>query len=185
MIGLPRGRGWDGFAVRMLERDPLIKRIEALYTWFSKAANSLQSPLLLTIRLYWGWQFLESGIDHLRNMSSFVEFMSSHGVPAPWLNAHFVDTLEAGGGILLALGLASRLIAVPLTINMIVAYVVGDWDNLKAIFTDHAEDFYKALPFSFLFVSVIILVFGPGRFSLDHLIHRHRTKRQSQTAAAQ
>jgi len=163
----------------------VIKRIEALYNWFSKAASSLQSPLLLVIRLYWGWQFLESGIDHLRNMSSFVEFMSSHGVPAPWLNAHFVAALEAGGGILLALGLASRLIAVPLIINMIVAYVVGDWDNLRAIFTDHAEDFYKALPFSFLFVSVIILVFGPGRFSLDHLIYRYRSKRQSQAAAEQ
>jgi putative oxidoreductase len=163
----------------------LIKRIETLYAWFCKAANSLQSPFLLVLRLYWGWQFLESGIDHLRNMSSFVTFMSSHGVPAPSLNAHFVASLEAVGGILLALGLASRLIAIPLTINMIVAYVVGDWDNLTAIFTDHAEDFYKALPFSFLLVSLIILIFGPGRFSLDHLIQRYRTKRKPQAAPAQ
>jgi len=162
----------------------LIKRIEALYAWFSKAANSLQSPFLLVLRLYWGWQFLESGIDHLRNMSSFVTFMSSHGVPAPWLNAHFVAGLETVGGILLALGLGSRLIAIPLTINMMVAYVVGDWDNLTAIFTDHAEDFYKALPFSFLLVSLIILIFGPGRFSLDHLIQRYRIRRQPQAAAA-
>jgi putative oxidoreductase len=162
----------------------LIKRLDALYAWFCKAANSLQSPFLLVLRLYWGWQFLESGMDHLRNMSSFVTFMSSHGVPAPWFNAHFVAGLETVGGILLALGLASRLVAVPLTINMIVAYVVGDWDNLTAIFTDHAEDFYKALPFSFLLVSLIILVFGPGRFSIDHLIYRYRTKRQPQAAAA-
>lgn len=162
----------------------MIKRLESLYAWFDKAATSLQSPLLLVLRLYWGWQFLESGLDHFHNMASFVTFMSSHGVPAPSLNAHFVAALEAGGGILLALGLGSRLIAVPLTINMIVAYVVGDWDNLTAIFTDHAEDFYKALPFSFLLVALIILVFGPGRFSLDHLIKWHRTKRLQQVAAA-
>ncbi len=162
----------------------LIKRLESLYAWFRKAASSLQSPFLLAIRLYWGWQFLASGIDHLRNMPGFVTFMSSHGVPAPSLNAHFVAALEAGGGVLLALGLGSRLIAVPLTINMIVAYVVGDWDNLTAIFTDHAEDFYKALPFSFLLVSLIILIFGPGRFSLDHLIKWYRAKRQPLVTAA-
>ncbi len=162
----------------------MIKRLDSLYAWFRKAATSLQSPLLLALRLYWGWQFLESGIEHLNNMPAFVTFMSSHGVPAPSLNAHFVAALEAGGGILLALGLGSRLIAIPLTINMIVAYVVGDWDNLTAMFTDHAEDFYKALPFSFLLVSLIILIFGPGRFSFDHLIKWYRTKRQSQAAVA-
>jgi putative oxidoreductase len=162
----------------------LIKLADRLYSLFLRCANALQSPLLLALRLYWGWQFLESGIEHLSNMTNFVTFMSDHGVPAPWLNAHFVATLEAGGGILLILGLASRLIAVPLTINMIVAYVTADRDNLAAIFTDHAEDFYKALPFSFLLVSVIILVFGPGLFSLDTLVKRYWTKRQKTSVAS-
>ena len=162
----------------------LMKLIDRAYALFLRAANSLQSPLLLVIRLYWGWQFLQSGIDHIRNMSDFVTFMSSHGVPAPWLNAHFVAALEAGGGVLLILGLASRLIAVPLAVNMMVAYVTADRDNLAAIFSDHAEDFYKALPFSFLLASLLILIFGPGWFSLDTIIQWYRAKRQKASSAS-
>jgi putative oxidoreductase len=162
----------------------LIKRFQALYAWFCKAANSLQSPFLLVIRLYWGWQFFESGLGHLSNMAGFVTFMSEHHVPAPWFNAHFVAGLETVGGILLALGLASRLIAAMLSVNMIVAYITGDWDKVTAIFTDHAEDFYQALPFAFLLVSLIVLIFGPGKLSLDELIKRYRTKRQAAAAAS-
>src|SRR5262249_18547558 len=83
----------------------LIKRIEALYAWFRKAATSLQSPLLLAVRLYWGWQFFQTGWGKLTNMSKTVDFFTSLGIPAPSLNAHFVALLEVGGGILLILGL--------------------------------------------------------------------------------
>src|SRR5260370_11731064 len=139
MNGLQIGHHWDGSVARIWSVN-LIKRIDALYAWFRKAASSLQSPFLLAIRLYWGWQFLASGIDHLRNMPGFVTFMSSHGVPAPSLNAHFVAALEAGGGGLVAFGLGLRVVALALTIYMIVAYVGGDLGKLTAIFTDHAAD---------------------------------------------
>ena len=162
----------------------LIKTADLLYGWFLKAAKSLQSPLLLAIRLYWGWQFWQSGLDHFHNMADFVTFMSERGIPAPWLNAHFVASLEAGGGILLALGLGSRLIAVPLVVNMAVAYITADRDKLLAIFSDHAEDFYRATPFSFLFVALLILVFGPGKISVDTLIARYRKKKQAPPAPA-
>ena len=161
-----------------------MKFIDRIYALFLRAVNALQSPFLLVLRLYWGWQFLESGLDHFRNMASFVDFMSGHGVPAPSLNAHFVAGLETCGGILLILGLGSRLIAVPLIINMIVAYITADRDNLSAIFTDHAEDFYKALPFSYLLISLIILIFGPGKLALDTLIAAWWKKRRPQPSAA-
>lgn len=160
-----------------------MKTIDRIYALFLRVANSLQSPFLLAVRLYWGWQFAESGIDHLSNMDSFVQFMTDNHVPAPWLNAHFVASLELCGGILLALGLASRLIAIPLLVNMIVAYITADRDNLFAAFTSHAEDFYKALPFTFLFVSLLILIFGPGTFSLDTLVKRYRSRKQATSAA--
>jgi len=161
----------------------LIKRIEALYTWFLKAANSLQSPLLLAVRLYWGWQFLQTGWGKLTNISKTVDFFASLGIPAPSLNAHFVALLEVGGGILLILGLASRLIALPLTIDMIVAYITADREALTSIFSD-PDKFVKADPFAFLFASLVILAFGPGWLSIDTLINWYRTKRQPQVAPA-
>jgi putative oxidoreductase len=158
-----------------------MKAADSAYALFLKVANSLQSPLLLLIRVYWGWQFWQSGWGKLSNMSRTVEYFASLGIPAPSLNAHFVALLEAGGGILLILGLASRLIALPLTIDMIVAYVTADREALGSIFSE-PDKFYNASPFTFLLASLIILIFGPGLFSLDTLIRRYRNKRLSQAA---
>src|SRR6266481_4043786 len=104
----------------------LIKIADLAYGWLLKAANSLQSPFLLAVRLYWGWQFWQAGWGKLSNIPKTVDFFTSLGIPAPAFHAHLVGLLEAGGGILLILGLASRLITVPLTINMIVAYLTAD-----------------------------------------------------------
>ena len=159
----------------------LVKAADSTYALFLRAANSLQSPLLLLIRLYWGWQFWQSGWGKLSNISRTVEYFASLGIPAPSLNAHFVALLEAGGGILLILGLASRLIAFPLTIDMIVAYITADREALGSILSE-PDKFYNASPFTFLLASLIILIFGPGLFSLDTVIRRYRNKRLSQAA---
>ena len=52
---------------------------------------------------------------------------------------------------------------------MIVAYATTEQDALKALFSD-PDKFVTATPFEFLFAAVIVLVFGPGKFSLDYLI---------------
>src|SRR5215475_13069284 len=160
----------------------LVKAADSAYTLFLKVANSLQSPLLLLIRVYWGWQFWQSGWGKLSNMSRTVDYFASLGIPAPSLNAHLVALLEAGGGILLILGLASRLIALPLTMDMIVAYVTADREALGSIISE-PDKFYNASPFTFLLASLIVLIFGPGFFSLDTLIRRYRNKRRRQAAA--
>lgn len=154
----------------------LLKRIDSLYALFLRVCNSLQSPFLLAVRLYWGWQFLDAGWGKLTNMAQAVENFTKWNVPAPAITAHFVALLETTGGILLILGLASRLIAIPLIVNMLVAYITTERDHLLAIFTDHAEDFYQALPFTFLFAALLVLIFGPGLFSLDTLIKWYRNK---------
>ena len=156
----------------------LIKTIDLLYSWFVKIANLLQSPFLLAIRLYWGWQFWQAGWGKLSNISQAIENFTNMGVPHPAFTARFIGLLEAGGGILLILGLASRLIALPLAINMITAFVIADRDALKTIFSDDPSKFYSAAPYTFLFASLLILIFGPGKLSLDTLIVWYRTKRQ-------
>ena len=162
-----------------------MKIIDQVYGWFLRAANGCQSPLLLAVRLYWGWQFWQSGWGKLKDVPKVVEFFTTLGIPAPALNAHFIALLETGGGILLVLGLFSRLIAFPLTINMIVAFVAGDREALGSIFSD-PDKFYAAAPYTFLFASLLILFFGPGKLSLDSLIVWYRKKRapSSELAAA-
>jgi putative oxidoreductase len=84
------------------------------------------------------------------------------------MNAHFVSGLEFVGGILLILGLGSRLIGLMLSVNMLVAYWTADREALFAVFSDPGK-FYVADPYTFLFASAMVLVFGAGLFSVDAL----------------
>jgi putative oxidoreductase len=159
----------------------LMKKADALYAWFVKMANLLQSPLLLAIRLYWGWQFWQTGYGHLTNIGKTIEYFGSLGLPAPAFTAYSVGMLEAVGGVLLFLGLGARLIALPLTINLITAFVVAEREALGSIFSD-PDKFYAAAPYTFLFASLLILVFGPGKLSIDALIAKYRATKQTSAA---
>jgi putative oxidoreductase len=142
------------------------KQIEGLYRLLIRAADSLQSPFLLAVRLYWGWQFIEDGWGKLHNLEKVTEFFTSLGLPAPGLTATFIGGLELVGGVLLALGLGSRLIALLLTGNMLTAYITADREALFSIFSD-PDKFYGASPYTYLFASLVVLIFGPGKFSVD------------------
>ena len=96
-------------------------------------------------------------------------FFASLGIPFPAFNAHFIAGLEFFGGLLLILGLASRLTGLLLAGNMLVAYWTADHEALISIFSDPGK-FYVADPYTFLFASLMVLIFGAGIFSADALI---------------
>ena len=75
-------------------------------------------------------------------------------------------------------GLASRLIALLLSCNMIVAFITGDREALISIFSDPVK-FYAAAPYTFLIASLLVLIFGPGKFSLDALLAERFRPRES------
>src|SRR5579862_9445810 len=54
----------------------------------------LRSPLLLAIRLYWGWQFAQDGWGKLTHLSRVTEFFASLNLPAPGATAFFVASVE-------------------------------------------------------------------------------------------
>src|SRR5215467_9573424 len=146
----------------------ILEAVARLYSFFEKAVSYFQSPLLLVVRLYWGWQFFQTGLGKLKDTDKVVEFFTSLNIPHPVFTAHLVGGLECVGGALLFIGLGSRLIALPLPVNMVVAYITADREALLSFFSDAAK-FYNADPFTFFFASLIILVFGPGKISLDSL----------------
>ena len=53
-----------------------------------------------------------------------------------------------------------------LTVNLTMAYVIGDREALLSFFSD-PDKFIAAAPFAFLLVSLIVLIFGAGKISLD------------------
>lgn len=147
-----------------------------IYSLYKSAISRLQSPLLLAVRLYWGWQFFQTGLGKLTNIPKVVDFFTSLGIPFPTLNAYFVGSLECAGGALLFLGLGSRIITLPLTFNMLVAYITADREALFSFFSDPGK-FYAADPYTFLFAALLILIFGPGKISLDSAIGYLRRRR--------
>jgi putative oxidoreductase len=52
-----------------------------------------------------------------------------------------------------------------------VAYITADREALFSIFSD-PDKFYAAAPYTFLVASVIVLLFGPGKFAVDYLLDR-------------
>jgi len=143
-------------------------QIERLHAGFVRVVSFGQSPFLLVVRLYWGWQFAQDGWAKLHNLPRVTDFFTSLGFPLPAQTAAFVSSLELVGGVLLALGLLSRVTSLALTINMVMAYVTADRDALFSFFSDPGK-FYTADPYTFLFAALLILIFGPGKISLDAL----------------
>jgi len=146
-----------------------MKKLEKFHRLFVKVANLLQSPFLLAIRLYWGWQFFETGKGKLENIQNVVQFFQTLNIPMPEVNAWIVAIMECFGGLLLLAGLGSRLVAFALAFDMVIAYITADSDALKSIFTD-SDKFVQAAPFPFLLMTLTVLSFGAGVFSLDWLI---------------
>jgi len=151
-----------------------------------------QSAFLLFVRLYWGWQFMQTGWGKLHNLAQVTGFFTALGIPAPGPTALFVACVECFGGVLLILGLASRLTGLVLTGNMFVAYLTADREALLSFFSDPGK-FYAAAPYTFLFAALLILIFGPGRVALDAWIahefldrspEREATVRRTQRDAA-
>jgi putative oxidoreductase len=147
----------------------LISKSLQWHCQFFTLVSYLQSPFLLLVRLYWGWQLAQSGWGKLHHLSNVGEYFSTLGLPMPAQMAVFIACVEFFGGIFLALGLVSRVTGLVLTVNLTMAYIIGDREALLSFFSD-PDKFIAAAPFAFLMVALIVLIFGPGRISADTVI---------------
>jgi putative oxidoreductase len=144
----------------------LITKVRQWHDYLFSLVSCLQSPFLLLLRLYWGWQLAQSGWGKLHHLSNVGEYFATLGLPMPAQMAVFISCVEFFGGIFLALGLASRITGLVLTVNLTMAYVIGDHEALLSFFSD-PDKFIAAAPFAFLIVSLIVLIFGAGGISAD------------------
>jgi uncharacterized membrane protein YphA (DoxX/SURF4 family) len=129
----------------------------------------------LLIRLAVGAVFLSEGIQKFvfpdRLGSGRFETI---GIPAPDITAPFVGIVEIVCGVLVLAGLATRLAAIPLIIDMVVAIATTKipilWGDSASIpdasgFWDFAHE--SRTDFAMLLGAIFLLVVGAGRWSLD------------------
>ena len=136
----------------------------------------LQSLLLLAMRLYWGWQFFQTGKGKLMNHEKVTGFFDTLHIPFPGFNAYLAGCTECIGGLLLLAGLFSRLVSLPLIFLLCIAYITAESDSLKHLFSD-PNKFITADPFLFLVTCLMVLAFGPGKFSLDAILGKKFSNR--------
>jgi putative oxidoreductase len=154
--------------------NPLLAGIAYLYDVLVLVGNHLQSPLLFFMRFVWGIQLMQAGLGKLFNIQLPIGYFTSLGIPFPVENAWLVSFTETFGGIFLAFGLLTRLTAIPLIINFIVAYITTEQKGIGELLGFDSSDFCADTAFPYLATALVVLIFGPGAYSVDYLITRWR-----------
>ena len=122
-------------------------------------------PLLL--RLVFGWFWLETGWAKLHNLEFFAGRFVEWGIPFPTLSATVSGATDLVGGALLIVGLGTRLAAIPMIINMLVALAVVVLPTITTF-----NEFVELDEVLYVCVLFWLLMAGPGKASLDHLVAR-------------
>lgn len=136
-----------------------------LYKHTIHLLNQTQSTVLLFARLLLAYGFYDPAMKKWSDIQSVAEWFSSLGIPLSTLNAYLVATLEFLGVILLALGLFTRFISIPLMGIMVVA-----------ILTVHITHGFSAgdngfeIPLYYLLFLALFASLGAGKLSLDYLL---------------
>ena len=127
-------------------------------------------PAVLLVRLATGSVFLSEGIQKFLFPATLgVGRFAWIGIPNPRFMAPFVGTVETVCGALLVLGLLTRLAALPLVIDMVVALLETKfpyWLNHGFWAAAHESRVDVAM----LLGSLFLLAVGPGPLSLDALL---------------
>lgn len=121
----------------------------------------------ILIRILVGWVFVSEGVQKFLFSDALgAGRFARIGIPSPQFTAPFVGVVEIVCGLLLLLGLLTRLATIPLLIDMAVAIFStklpmlssqGFWPMLHEARTD----------FSMVLGLVFLLVVGPGPWALD------------------
>jgi len=145
----------------------LYNSITALYLRLIKWSSNLQSLFLFWMRLTWGPQFIVMGLTKLRNPEEATLLLTTTGA-----------YIEVICGSLLLVGLASRLAAIPLVFttlelfNKVPPTTFSEWK----FFTHPSLIAHQPL-YPFFITALLVLIFGPGRISIDAWIKRQLHKK--------
>lgn len=124
---------------------------------------------LLLLRLFLGLGLAAHGAQKffVFGIPGFASHLSQLGAPAPYASAWLSASAELVGGLLIAVGLFTRLAAIPLAINMAVAAFLA---HSGYFITNTPPGREYALNLAAAFVALALT--GAGRYSIDHRLAR-------------
>jgi putative oxidoreductase len=138
----------------------------AIARFFKPSTRGSIDKGLLLLRVGFGLTLaFGHGVNKLFSLGKFIRKVEGHGFPLPEVMAPLAMLSELAGGILLALGLATRPAAV-----FVIATMLG------VVFVAHANDPFskKELALAYALVALVLFVTGPGKHSVDAKLERKR-----------
>jgi putative oxidoreductase len=139
--------------------------VRSILSRLSSAAEraSWLGPLLARLTL--AAVFVPSGWGKLHNLEKISAYFSELHIPAPHLNALLASSIEFFGGVLLLIGLGTRVAALPLAFTMVVAILTARKAEIDSITT-----LLAFIEFTYIAMFVWLALAGPGSVSLDRLV---------------
>ena len=130
----------------------------------------------LIMRLVVGYTFMLSGWGKLNNLPQITQNFTEWGILFPKIMTPFVSGVEFFGGIMLILGLFTRIPAAMLAFTMLVAIKSAKWEAVESL--EALLGFEEATYFgAFLWLAIA----GPGAASLDRLLVNAAGDREAST----
>ena len=127
------------------------------------------SPLV--VRVIVGVIMVAHGLQKLTQMGpgNFGgQVLAGLGVPLPELMGYLVTFVELLGGILLIVGLFSRLTALLLTIDLVVAILLVKLN--VGLIAPQGSGAGAELDLALIAGLLVVLLAGPGKLSVDHTL---------------
>jgi putative oxidoreductase len=140
-----------------------------IYLNFIKKMEVLKDLPLLFTRLVLAYGFFGPATMKWSGINNVISWFDSMDYPLPAVSAYLAATTEIVGVFLLLFGLGTRIISMPLMFVMFVA-----------ISTVHMGNGFEAsnngfeIPLYYLFMLFVLLVNGPGKYSLDYLLSKKK-----------
>lgn len=129
---------------------------------------------LLLVRVVMGVAFILHGWPKIQNPTTWMNAMGGEGIPS-FLQA-LAALAEFGGGIALVLGLLTPLAALGILCQMLGALFLVHFPRGDPFVTGGGPNY--ELPLIYLVLAILLIVVGPGRWSLDALLFgRNRVAR--------
>jgi len=124
-------------------------------------------PIAVAARLYWlapllaritvGWVFVSTGWGKLHNLQKIIDYFTELGIPYPQYQAPFASANEFFCGLLVLVGLATRVAAIPLIFVMLVAIRTAQWENI-----DSLAALLGLVEWAYIAIFAWLAIAGPG-----------------------
>ncbi len=142
----------------------MLKMIQKLNAALIKFLSRFEWLPLLLLRLSLGYVFLLSGQGKLLNLERTASYFASLHIPLALFNAILASSTEFLGGILLILGLFTRVTSVALAFVMVIAIVTARLPNIGTL-----GEFAGLIEWAYLLVFISFIFSGAGVISLDKI----------------